>query len=126
MLFVASTTAPVVFYIHLRPPLFARRSREALIRYSRNLPADARLDVTTMKFSSRQRITGVRVSELKPMKAWLSIANLARVPSLPSPAPSPPWWVSKLPARFYVGNERGISREKGVWHNVLDYIKQRS
>lgn len=126
LLFVASTTAPLVFYIHLRPPLFARRSREALMRYSKNIPADARIDLTTMKVSSRQRVTGMRVSELKPMKAWLSVANLVRNPPSSTTVSSRAWWMSKPPRQFYVGTERGRSREKGVWDNILNYIKQRS
>lgn len=126
MLFVASTTAPLVFYIHLRPPLFARRSREALMRYSKNLPAYARIDMTTMKFSSRQRVTGVLVSELKPMKAWLSVANLVRDPPSSTSVSSRTWWMGKPPRKFYVGTERGRSREKGVWDNVLSSIKQSS
>lgn len=126
MLFVAATTTPLVFYIHLRPPLFARRSREALMRYSKNLPADARIDITTMKFSSRQRVTGMRISELKPLKSWLTIANLVREPPSSTVASSRPWWMSKPPRQFYVGNERGRSREKGHWDSILKYIRQKS
>lgn len=126
MLFVAYTTAPLVFYIHLRLPLFARRSRDALMRYSKNLPANARIELTTMKFSSRRRVTSVRVSELKPMRAWLSVANLVRKPPSSTFVPSRAWWMGKPPRKFYVGTERGRSREKGVWANILSHIKQSS
>ena len=126
MLFVAATTAPLVFYIHLRPPLFARRSRDALVRYAKSIPADARIDLTMMKFSSRKRITELRVSDLKPMRAWLSIANLVRDSPSATPVSSRAWWMGKPPTQFYVGNERGKSQEKGVWNNILNYIKRRS
>jgi len=126
MLFVAYTTAPFVTYIHLRLPAFARRSRDGLIRYSKSLPADARIEFTTMKFSGRQGFTAMRVSDLKPMRARFGIANLVRLPPPATSAPSRPWWMGKRATQFYVGSERGRSREKAVWDNILDYIKQTS
>lgn len=126
MLFVAYTSAPFVTFVHLRPPAFARRSRDTFLRFSKNLPADASIDITTMKFSSRQRVSKMRVADLKPTKGFLSIANLIRMHSSTTAKQTRPWWMGKPPSRFYVGSERGKSREKGVWQNVLNQIKQRS
>ncbi|KAA8577072.1 hypothetical protein EYC84_007080 [Monilinia fructicola] len=78
MIFVAYITSPFVNYIHLRLPNFARNSRELLMRYSKNPPKDAQIDITTMNFVGKPRVTRFDVSELKAVKQRFGVGNFSR------------------------------------------------
>ena len=58
---IAYISSPFVTYIHLRLPIFARQSHEMLLRYSKTLPKTAELDITTMNFIGKPRVTRVKM-----------------------------------------------------------------
>ena len=139
MIFVGYTTLPYVIYIHMRLPLYARRSQDILARFSRTLPPDTELDVTTMHFSGRPRVNRVRVGELVEKRGKLGIANLARVSkqeqqqlsgraAVGKEGRKVPWWWRVLRKRvlreFYVGPGHGASKDTGVWENVVACIRK--
>ncbi len=123
MFFVAYTTAPFVSYVHLRLPIFARQSREHLMRWVKKIPPSTEVDLTTIRFYGKPRVSRMQISDLHPTKAKLGISNLVRELRDPAPAAKRPWWAGKIPRKFYVGSERGRSREPSIWQKVLEVIK---
>jgi hypothetical protein len=115
-------SSPFVTYIHLRLPIFARRSTEILRRYSRSLPPNAILDITTMRFSGRPRVTPVKVSELEKAKGRFGVANFRRIETVVPGLPETPWWKPKRVSRFYIAEREGTTRESGIWENVKECI----
>jgi len=122
MVFVAYTTAPFVNYIHLRLPSFARHSREILMRYSRNLPKDAQLDITTMNFIGKPRVTRVKMAELFPVNERFGLATYARDTKYVNA--ERPWWMGKAVRQFGITGGAGRIREGGVWENVAASIQK--
>lgn len=140
MVFVAYATRPWVIYMHVQLPHYARRSQEILARFSRTLPPDTKLEITTMHFTGRPRINVLTAAELTPYtRSRLGIANLARLPitSPPRKLKAPPgrkrpwwqrswWWrviaTRKPLTRFYVGPAAGRTKNNGVWENILTCI----
>lgn len=120
MLFVAYTTAPFVTYVHLRLPLFARHSREIMTRYSRSLPKDAALDITTMNFVGKPRVNKIKLSELYPTKERFGIANYARDTKVLNS--KRPWWMGKAVRIFGIRGGAGRTRGKGVWETFAKGI----
>lgn len=126
MLALARITAPFVTHLHLHLPVYARRSPEILLRFARTLSPEAELDLTTLRFLGTPGLTRAKVGELRPVKRWLSIANLVRVPPPASASAPRPWW-RRDQRNFYVGpvaKGGGGIREKVVWELVLDGIKK--
>jgi len=122
MIFVMHTTAPFVTYIHLRLPEFARQSRENLLRYSRHLPRNATVDITTLNMIGRPRVSRVGVGDLHPVGSRFSISNYAR--GAKNEEMKRPWWVARPIKQFAILGVRGRSREEGVWENVARSIKR--
>lgn len=116
MLSVAYMTSPFVTYIHLRVPQFARNSRDMLIRYSKTLPKDAELDITTMNFIGKPRVARVKVAELHPVKERFGLGNYARETDKINA--KRPFWMGKANRLFGVHSTRSKVKEEGVWENV--------
>ena len=119
MVFVAYTTGPFVTYIHLRVPAFARHSREMLMRYSKSLPKDAELDITTMNFIGKPRVTRVKVAELYPVQERFGFANYARATEEINS--KRPWGMGKPVRQFGVHSGRSRIMGSEIW----DYITKR-
>jgi hypothetical protein len=122
MIFVSYTTAPFVNYVHLRLPQFARISRENVLRYSKSLPRNATLEITTMNIIGKPRVSRVGVADLYPIKRRLSLANYAR--DTKEKAAKRPWWAMKPVKEFAILGGFGRTREDGVWENVAKSIKR--
>ena len=122
MIFVSYTTAPFVNYVHLRLPQFARVSRENLLRYSKSLPRNATLEITTMNVIGKPRVSRVEVADLYPVKGRLSLANYAR--DMKGKDLKRPWWAMKPVKEFAILGGFGRTREEGVWENVANCIKR--
>lgn len=122
MIFVTYTTAPFVTYVHLRLPEFARQSRESLLRYSRYLPRNATIDITTLNMIGRPRVSRVVVGDLHPVGSRFSITNYARGAKDEEMKRS--WWAARPIKQFAILGGRGRSREEGVWENVARSIKR--
>src|SRR6266487_1975598 len=104
MVTVAYIAGPFVNYIHLRVPAFARNSREMLIRYSKSLPKDAELDITTMNFIGKPRVTRVKVSDLRPVNQRFGLSNYAR--DAKEANAKRPWWMGRAVSQFGVHSGR--------------------
>lgn len=122
MLSVAYMTSPFVTYIHLRVPAFARNSRDMLIRYSKNLPKDAELDITTMNFIGKPRVARVKASELHPVRERFGLGNYARDTGKINE--KRPFWMGKANRLFGVHSTRSKVKEEGVWENVKASIEK--
>lgn len=117
MIFVTYTTAPFVSYVHIKLPAFARRSQDQLMQWVKNLPRNTEIDMTTLRFSGRPRVSRMPLSDLKETKARLGVANLARV-SNSSINSKRPWWKGKEPDLFYVAHDSTKGRKSAVWQTA--------
>jgi len=123
LIFVSYFSAPFVNYIHLRLPAFARNSRELLMRYSKSLPKDAEVDITTMNFLGKPRLSRLKVSDLRPGKERFGLGNYAR--NTAEINTKRPWWMGKAVRLFGVyGNSENV-RETDIWEHVAAAISKR-
>ena len=122
MLYVMYCAAPFVAYVHIKLPIFARRSREHLMKWAQNIPPNTEVDLTTIKSYGSLRIARMPISELHPIKARFGIENLVRVPQFHS-TKKKPWWAPKERKLFFVGNERRKTVETAVWQKALGQIR---
>jgi hypothetical protein len=122
MIFVTYTTAPFVTYIHLRLPEFARQSRENLLRYSKQLPRNATVDLTTLSVIGRPRVSRIAVADLHPVKSRFTITNYARDANAEDA--KRPWWTPRPIKQFAILEGSGRAREDGVWENVARLIQR--
>jgi hypothetical protein len=114
-------SSPFVCYMHLRLPAFARQSRELLVRYSKNLPKTAEVDITTMNLIGRPRVSRIKLSELHPHKQSIfnGYANYAR--DTTEVNAKRPWWMGKAVRLFSI--PEGKSNILGV--DILKDVKLR-
>ncbi|KAI9835008.1 MAG: hypothetical protein M1838_005437 [Thelocarpon superellum] len=153
LLLITRITSPFVTYIHLRLPIFARRSHTALLRYVRTLDpasgtasAATELDFTTMRATGRSRVVRLRLPELR--RRWggadksgaaekarrsFAVANLVWVrPGLRDrPTRTRAWWrvggggSGRDTRYFYVEGNSGVgAREKGIWEVLCGKIRE--
>ncbi|KAF4540878.1 60s ribosomal protein l6-1 [Lasiodiplodia theobromae] len=83
LLLTTALTSPFVNSIYLHLPLYARQSRQLLHRFAASPPADALLDVRTVRLNGFWKTTGTAVGELRPLppRGFLGgLANVERVP----------------------------------------------
>ena len=126
LMYVMYYASPFVAYIHIKLPIFARRSREQLLKWAQSIPSNTELEMTTIKSYGSLRTTRMPISELRPIKARFGIENLARVArsvERTSISPKRPWWATKEQTLFFVGNERRKSVETAVWQKALEHIR---
>jgi hypothetical protein len=122
LLFVWYTTIPFVCYVHIRLPVFARQSHEQLMRWSKSIPANTEVDLTTMRMYGKMRVTRNALYELQEKKRTvLDVSNLIRI--LPANFEKRPWWKGKEMTRFYVSKEQQKGRQPGIWPRVLEAIR---
>ena len=122
LLYVTYYAAPFVTFVHIKLPIFARRSREQLLKWAQNIPPNTEVEMTTIKSYGSLRISRMLISELHPTKARFGIENLVRVPLFPLTAKRP-WWVPKERNFFFVGSERRKTVETAVWQKALAQIR---
>jgi len=117
---IAYISSPFVTYIHLRLPIFARQSHEMLLRYSKTLPKTAELDITTMNFIGKPRVTRVKAGDLYATKERMGFANYCR--DTTELNTKRPWWMGKAIRQFGVHNEKSGIMDGQVWENVAKSI----
>ncbi|KAI0384285.1 hypothetical protein F5Y04DRAFT_239507 [Hypomontagnella monticulosa] len=122
LVFVAYTTSPFVSFIHMRLPPFARQSEEMLRRFVRTLPPTTELDITTMSFIAKPRVSKVKVSDLYKTSRVMGIANLARDTAAENA--SRKWYMYRAVANFNAQSNT-VPRVPWVWEGVLGAIKGR-
>ncbi|KAE9366504.1 hypothetical protein N431DRAFT_471555 [Stipitochalara longipes BDJ] len=123
MLFVAYISGPFVTYIHLRLPAYARHSREMLMRYTKSLPNDAALDITTMNFIGKPRVARVKVTDLYPVRERFGMANYARDTELINSRL--PWYFPKAVRQFGVHSSTGKIMGGEIWNNIASRISRK-
>jgi hypothetical protein len=121
---VSYMSGPFVNFIHLRLPTYARASRDIMLRYSKALPRDAELDITTMNFLGKVRVSRMKVTELYAIRERFGLANYAR-DTQPINARRA-WWKGKVVRQFgvHVGRSKILGGE--VWKNVAVAISRNS
>jgi len=122
MVSVAYISGPFVNYIHLRLPAFALGSREMLLRYSKMLPKDAEIDITTMNFIGKPRVTRMKVADLYPVKQRLGMANYARDTTKINAERL--WWMGKAVRQFGVHSGRSKVMGGEIWRNVESVLQK--
>ena len=120
MLTVGHLTAPFVAYVHIRLPLQARLSINALSRWSRNIPPLAEVDLTTMRFIGVPRVTRLRFSELRHWKGrFADITNLISTRGCRGKVTR---W-GRPQTRFFVGRESQRTPGSLVWKSAVEQIR---
>jgi hypothetical protein len=124
LLVVAYVSSPFVANIHLRLPAFARHSSDLLVRYSQNLPKDAKLEITTMNFIGMPRVSLVRAADLRPVKERFGMVNYARdTEELNSKRP---WWMGRAVRQFGVHGGTQLKVGGEIWKNISRTLSKRS
>lgn len=122
MVFVAYTTAPFVSFVHMRLPPFARQSEEMLRRFVRTLPPHTELDITTMSFIAKPRVSKVKLSDLRKTNERVGIVNLACDTAAENAARK--WYMYRAVAKFNAQSNT-VSRAPWVWESILSAIGKR-
>jgi hypothetical protein len=123
LLFTLYTTAPFVTYAHLKLPAYAQLSSENLLRYSKNLPKTAELDLTTMSILGRARVTRAPLCELKEIKSTVGVSNIHRCFPAGTPRPPRAWWMRKPVTRFYARDVVERGKPRTLWNEVMETIR---
>ena len=126
MLYVGLTARPFVSSVHIKLPIFARQSKESLLRWAQNVPPKTKMAMTTMRFHGVPQVSTMTVEELRQTKSWLNTANLTRSSSSVNRSVVGSWWKPKPLLRFYVGVDRKQAREISIWEQVLKRIPKDS
>ena len=126
MVFVIRTTRPFVSFVHIQLPFFARRSKESLFKWAKNIPPATQVYMTTTRFYGVPRVSRMTVEDLHQTRAWLSIANLTRTPPLRTEAAKQSWRTPKPLLKFYVGAEKKKATEFSVWEQALKRMPKES
>jgi len=123
MLLYSYIASPFVAHIHLHLPAYVRHSHELLLRYVRSLPADAKLEFTTMNSIGIPRVTPVKVSDLRPVKERLGMVNyVAKDVFLEGPQR----WRMANRRQFGVhGGDKIQGRFPGMWNDIVKLIERR-
>lgn len=120
LVFVAYTTSPFVSFIHIRLPPFARQSEEALRRFVQTMsPKTTILDVTTMSFIAKPRLSRVPVSDLKPANKKLGIVNYTRDTTADNAARK--WYMFPAVGNFNI-QANNMQRTPWVWESIANVI----
>ena len=122
MITVAYMSGPFVTYIHLKLPAFARSTQDLIMRYSKNLPKDAEIDITTMNVIGKPRVTRIKISELRPVKERYGLGNYAR--NTENVDAKRPWWMGKAVRLFGVHGGRSEIMGGEVWKNIEGNIQK--
>lgn len=133
MTFVTYTSMPFVSYVRVKLPGFARRSKDQLMKWAQKVPPNTEIDLMTMQFSGRPRVSRMLLSDLRKTKARWGIANLARVSNSAASA-TRPWWMGKDPHIFYVADNGTNNRKSAtsetialrqfMWQRIKDRIRE--
>ena len=123
MAFVGYIAGPFVAHIHLKLPNYARYSRDVLMRYTRSLPKDAKLEITTMNFIGFPRVTRVNATDLRPVRERFGMVNYAR--DMRELDKKRPWWSGRAVRQFGVHGGDKIRGNPDAWDDILKTIARR-
>ncbi|KAI1123157.1 hypothetical protein F5Y10DRAFT_57912 [Nemania abortiva] len=117
LVFVTYTTSPVVMFIHLRLPPFARRSREALNRYLQTLSPQTEVEIMTTSPITTERVSRVKLSDLQPVNKRFGMANMARDTTAENATRK--WYKFRALGDFNVLPSRRPWHWSTIWENAL-------
>ena len=124
--FVVRTTRPFVSFVHIKLPVFARRSKESLFKWAQNIPPETQVYMTTTRFYGGARVSRMAVRDLHQTRALFSVANLTRTPPSKTEAAKRSWRTPKPLLKFYVGPEIKKAKEFSVWQQALKRMPKES
>ncbi|TAQ84029.1 hypothetical protein B7494_g7641 [Chlorociboria aeruginascens] len=124
MVFIAYISSPFVNSIHLKVPHYARFSREILLRYSKSLPKNAEIDITTLNFIGKPRRTLIKVPDLFPAKERFGLVTFVR--DTKEINRGRPWWKTRAVRQFGIYEDIGKTREGWSWENIAKTVKKSS
>ncbi|KAI1425087.1 hypothetical protein F5Y12DRAFT_714555 [Xylaria sp. FL1777] len=117
VLFVTYTTSPIVTFISVRAPPFARQSKAMMTKFLVNIPMQAELIITTMNLFGKPRTSFVKLSELVPVSRRFGIVQMARDTTAENAARK--WYMSRPVSEFSV-QQRNKSKIGWGWHVLWD------
>ena len=123
---VSYLTIPFVNYIHLRLPIFARHSKDLLVRYSKSLPPNAEVDITTMNFIGKPKVSRMKVAELHSVNQRFAMVNFVRKAGREDVMKKRPWYLGRQSMLFGVHGGRTKILGGEIWENVSKGIKKRN
>lgn len=120
---VAWRTRPLVTWIYLILPTYARQSPKAALEYARNLPDSARLQICYMRSIPLPADIIVQIKDLKPTTSRLRPVTFEWVGSRVDPGS----WLRPNLTQFFVKPKSGTGRERrdiipGIWEAVYKRI----
>lgn len=128
MVVVSLMTAPFVAEVFIRLPEWARKSKDTLHKFARQLPPDTRLEIHKMGFLPLPRTRHVQLSELRSKSSPLYLANLEHVPTGKAGSELPGWL--RFTKNYLYTRPSPTHWEKTaapeVWPLVLDHISRNS
>ena len=124
LLVTTFTVAPLVIYVHLALPLWARTSAPRLRRFAEALPSSATMDVTTLRWIW-PRVTRLQASELRFHRGEILGAMTLRRGVPHKIMEDRSWWMWRPLRKFYVaGKSGGQMPEKELWPSILSCISK--
>lgn len=123
LIFVAYTTSPFVTFIYLRLPPWARQSEEMLRRFVQTIPSKTELDITTMSFIAKPRVSRATISDLKPANKRLGIVNYTRDTRADNAARK--WYMYPAVGNFNIQSNK-VPRAPWVWEKIASAIARQN
>ena len=130
--FVWRTTYPLVTYMHIRIPTYARTTRSALEKWvNRGVNPATEMEITSMTFLARPKQVAVKVGDLVPSNRMLGYANW-RVASGVDVNQGPlirrggKWWHAPPLKEFSISGFNRDAREGWVWTELGRQIHRRA
>lgn len=123
MIFIRRFTRPFVAFAHLNIPKFAQRSRESALAYSKEIPSQAVLRLSYMRWGLYNRSVEVAIGDLIPAKSATKLLTWRNKNTRVDPGP----WHLRTLTEFYVDPKGGVGKATryvvpGVWENVYKKI----
>ncbi|KAH7018364.1 uncharacterized protein B0I36DRAFT_335833 [Microdochium trichocladiopsis] len=143
--FVAWATSPFVTFIHLRLPPYARQSEDMLRRFitaqlgsaaaksptrgisgrsavAGGLTGETELEITTMSYIAKPRLSVVRLEELKPVRKRLGIVNYSRDTTAENARRK--WYMFPAVASFSIQETSNtMPKVPWVWSKIAERIQ---
>jgi hypothetical protein len=94
------------------------------MRYSKNLPKDAKLEITRMSFIGLPRRMLIEADELIPAKQRFGMVNYVR--DTKALNKKRPWYMGKAISQFGIFGGVKIPQGKQAWENIAKTIEKRS
>ena len=111
-IFVAYVTSPVVTFITVSLPPFARTSRDMLLRFAKAPPPTTRLDLSTLSLIGKPRVSAMTLGDLRPTHRRFGLVNLERDTAAEDARRR--WWEFRAVKGFHV--QEGMERRlKAGW-----------